>query len=360
VPHIAHEPSRWHLQTAWRACLTTFIPGLVLGCSELPEPQWEGEYVVLAAEEPERVCAGTVEYMDRRAGELFEKLGSDPVQVEFYLLNDIGDYCGHDDGVFACAHGSRVYSKRVPAMHEFVHTRSGGVLPPALEEGLATYLGDPYPINGVAPRERMAELLTQGIDLETGGDYGRAAHFMTFLDEQFGWDTLLVLDAMLGRESTVSQIDAAFLAAFDLDIQAVLALYEDYPECTGTVDVSLACAGSAAPPGFPSAVWEHQVDCGATDAIGPENNMVFVEQVIELGPVFDGTRSVGVTGDGAEHGGFVLLRRCGPCLENGVGTIRGPGPFFVPEAVLPPGRYVARFYLPLTVAPATVGLRIDG
>lgn len=359
MSHDAHEPSRWPACTILLAYCCT----LALGCSEppeLPEPYWQGEYIILAAEEPERVCGGTAEYMDRRAGELFEKLGTDPVKVEYYLLNDVDEYCS--DNMVGCAHGSVVYAERLPLLHEIVHARANDGMPTGLEEGLATYLGDPHPTFRMASRGRMAELLTQDIDdLETGADYGRAAHFIAFLDEQFGWDSVRMLDTMLTAKSRPVDIDATFQVVFGGGIEAVLDLYAEYPECTGKVDTSIACAAPATPGGFPSAVWEHQVDCAASDAIGPDHDMVFVEQVIELGPTIDNTRNVSLTGDGVDLGGFVVLQRCGLCSEEGgLGHIHGPGLHFIPETDLPPGRYVARFYLPIASSPATVGLRVDG
>lgn len=343
--------------------VSTGLAVLLLGCGQdLPEPFWEGEYIILAAEEPERVCGGTAEYMDRRAGELFDKLGTEPVKVEFYLLDDIDEYCS--DNAVGCAHGSIVYAERVPLLHEIVHARANDGMPPALEEGLATYLGDPYPnpIPGMAGRERMAELLTQDIDsLETSAEYGRAAHFIAFLDEQFGWTSIQMLDTMLSAKSTTVEIDAAFQAVFGGGVEAVLGLYAKYPECTGNVDTSITCANPATPGGFPGGIWEHELDCAASNAVGPDYDRVFVEQVIEIGPAIGLNRIIGVTGDGAYSDGFVMLRRCGPCSEEGaVGPIRGPWPYFIPETALPAGRYVARFYLPIGSAPATVGLQIGG
>jgi hypothetical protein len=336
---------------------------LLFGCGEpLPEPYWEGEYIILAAEEPERVCGGTAEYLDRRAGELFEKLGTDPVKVEYYLLDDVDEYCSHD--VVGCAHGSVVYVERVPLLHEIVHARANDGLPPALEEGLATYLGDPYPnpIPRMDTRERMSGLLTQDIDsLETSAEYARAAHFIAFIDEQFGWNSVRMLDNVLTEDSTAIEIDAAFQAVLGGGVQTVLDLYAEYPECTANVDTSITCANPATPGGFPGAIWEHQVDCAASNAVGPDNDKVFVEQVIEIGPAIALDRVVGLTGEGAYLGGFVMLRRCGPCSEEGaLGPIRGPWPYFIPETMLPAGRYVARFYLPIASAPATVGLLING
>lgn len=40
------------------------------GCQSPPELTWQGEHVRLGAEQPEAICGGTREYLDRRAGEL--------------------------------------------------------------------------------------------------------------------------------------------------------------------------------------------------------------------------------------------------------------------------------------------------
>ena len=85
---------------------------------------------------------------------------------------------------------------------------------------------------------------------------------------------------------------------------------------------------------------------------------MFVEELIEVAPSVDGSRFISTVGDGIASGGFVMLRRCGPCSENGVTTIAS-GSGFVPEADLPAGKYVARYYLPIEAGPASVGVRIS-
>ncbi len=85
-----------------------------------------GEHVAFASERPDEVCAGTREYLDRRAGEMLERLGSESTRIEYYLLDDVDPYCPLDDLAYACGHEGVVYSETVPLLHEIVHARSGG------------------------------------------------------------------------------------------------------------------------------------------------------------------------------------------------------------------------------------------
>lgn len=344
------------------SALSLCLSASSLGCSDDGlAVLWEGEHVVFAAERPEQVCVGTREYLDRRAGEMLDRLGSDPLRIEYFLMDDVSEYCTLGSVVSGCAEAGVVYSESVPHLHEIVHARSGDHLPLVLEEGLATYLGDPYPIEKMAPRERLVELLTDSPNgIDTVADYGRAAHFVAFISETFGRQSLLELDLELARDSTPQQLDSAFQTVLGLDVDAVLDAYAEYPECMGIIDNGIACSEPAVLPGFPSTTHERLVDCTSSDGVGPHHSgMVFVEDVMELPPAIDTTRTVSITGDGAKKGGFVLLRRCGPCPENGVGTIKA-GPTFIPEEQLPAGRYLVRFYLPIEESPAVVGVRIDG
>lgn len=319
-----------------------------------------GDHVVFAAEHPEEVCAGTREYLDRRAGEMLERLGSAPIQIEYYLVDDVSEYC--PSMAYGCGLDGVVYAETVPLLHEIVHARSGAFMPPALEEGLASYFGDPFPLSEMASRERLAELLSSGETLTSGAEYARAGHFVAFLVETFGWETMLELDRKLGRKSSPTQLDAAFQSVFGVDVGGVLDAYHDFPECWGSIDTTLACASPPASTNEPFFVttFERVVDCESLDGVGPHYGMVFVEAVIEVPPSIDGGRIVSVTGDGAAKGGFAVMRRCGPCSENGVMRTRGDGSYLVSEEELPAGRYVVRLYLPLVASPATLGVLING
>ncbi len=211
-------------------------------------------------------------------------------------------------------------------------------------------------------RERLLELLTADLDgIETEAEYARAAHFVAFLSERYGWEAILGLDAARGPESGVAALDAAFEAVLGAGLDAVLAQYEGYPECTGTVDMSIACAEPpTASVDFSNTSHERLVDCASASGVGPHLGMVFVEEVIELGAAINGSRIVAGHGEGMDKGGFVVIRRCGPCSENGVAKIVDGLNGFVSEQDFPPGRYVVRFYLPVDAGPAVVGFDITG
>jgi hypothetical protein len=333
-----------------------------VGCQsdDLPEVQWVGEHVAFAPEHPEQVCAGTREYLDRRAGEMLERLGSESTQIEYYLVDDVDEHCSTSFVAAGCGHPGVVYSMMVPLLHEIVHARSGDYMPPVLEEGLATYFGDPFPLYEMASRERLADLLASNEDLTTAAEYARASHLVAFLTETFGWESVLELDDKLSGESSPAQLDAAFQSVFGVDVAGALEAYEDFPECWGSVDTSLACASPPVSTDPFIATFERVIDCASADGVGPHYGMVFVEGVIDLGPAIDGSRFFSATGDGAAAGGFALLRRCGTCPENGVMRTKGNGVYFVPEEDLPGGRYVVRLYLPVDAAPATLGVSISG
>ena len=180
---------------------------LLLACQPPPEITWTGDHVAFGTEESERVCAGTLAYLDRRAGELIDRFDAGARMSEYYYLPDgVDDFCS--DGSVGCTLGSRVYARHVPLQHELVHAARAGKLPRAFEEGLATHWGDPWPIDAIAPREALAALLeTQ--EIETVAEYARAAHFMAFLAERGGHEGLVELDRQLDVDSSSARIDAA-------------------------------------------------------------------------------------------------------------------------------------------------------
>ena len=109
------------------ACTRRVLLGAVLAsCSEpeLPEFSWSGEHVEFAADQPELVCGGTLEYLDQRTGELLERLGSEKTKIEYYWLDDLDEVCGDGAYVAGCGHEGVAYSRTVPLLHEVVHARS--------------------------------------------------------------------------------------------------------------------------------------------------------------------------------------------------------------------------------------------
>jgi hypothetical protein len=325
------------------------------GCPSLPEPEWEGEHVRFYADNPEQVCGGTLEYLDHRAGQLEARFGATHTIDYYWLPEGVGSLC--HKGAAGCAEGHEVYSQWVPHQHELLHTMSS--MPRVLEEGLAAHWGDPWPIYAMAPRERLHELLGGKPDeIERKEEYARAAHFLAYLSEMHGWESLVRLDASLDHRSKPKAIESAIFEVYGVSLDELLAAYEEYPDCYGNVDVSFACGSEPVPLGFLQSEFERKIDCSSQTALGPFDGMVFVEELIELPPSIGGSRIVDVTGDGVDKGGFAIIRRCGPCSENGVFKLHGL--YFLSEEDLPAGRYVTQFYLPTEAGPAWLGLYIGG
>jgi hypothetical protein len=340
-------------------CLST----LLLGCPALPDVAWEGEHVIFAADHPEQLCGGTRAYLDERTGRILEDLGSETSKIEYFWLDDVGPHCPEGKSFVGCVNDGRAFSEWVPHLHEVVHTRADDRLPPILEEGFAIQFGDPSPIySSMAPRERFIEQLTSDLaGVASLEEYSRAAHFLSFVSETYGRESLRELDAALGSQSTPQEVDAAFAALFGVGRDALLEAYADYPECIGNVDVSLACEGTAVArldswqPEF-----ARRIDCAASDVMGPFVGMAFTEDIIEIAPSIDGEHFVYATGDGIAKGGHVVLRRCGPCSENGsLGDISN-SLAFVSDEQLPAGRYLLQFHVPVEAGPVDFGLHVSG
>jgi hypothetical protein len=326
-------------------------------CPSLPDLEWEGEHVRFGADNPEQVCGGTLEYLDHRAGQLKARFGATHTIDYYWLPDGVESLCPQK--VVGCAVGHEVFSTWVPHQHELVHTMSS--MPHVFEEGLATHWGDSRPLFSMAPREWLHEQFTDGADDISDMDmheYARAAHFMAYLSETHGWESLVQLDASLRNRSKPDAVERAIFEVYGVSSSDLLAAYDEYPDCDGIIDVSFACEGEPVRLGFDQPKFERVVDCSSQMAMGPYDGMVFVEELIELSPSIGGSRIILVAGDAVEKGGFALLRRCGPCSENGVFVLRGLN--FLNEEMLPADRYVVQFHLPIEAGPALFEVFING
>jgi hypothetical protein len=333
------------------------LPLLLSGCSSPPELQWEGEHVRLGAEDPEAICGGTRAYLDRRAGELMDRFGTSHTIDYYWVPSGVDPFC--PDNAAGCVSDRSVYSLWIPHEHELAHAASTG-MPRALEEGLATHWGDSWPIYALAPRDQLYPLLLQQVEITQTDEYARVAHFLAYLSENYGWESLAELDRTLDEESSADDVNQAFIEVFGMSLDGAMMAYADYPDCRGIVDMSLACDKEPTVLGFLSVTMSREVDCAASDILGPFNGMAFAEEVVEVTPAIDGNRMIRARGDGIDKGGRVVIRRCGPCSENGVLTLINSGLAFIDEDELPAGRYVVRFYAPAGDTPATFELLITG
>jgi hypothetical protein len=326
-------------------------------CPSLPDLEWEGEHVRFGADNPELVCGGTLEYLDHRAGQLKARVGATHTIDYYWLPDGVNPLCPGFDKVGGCAVGDEVFSTWVPHQHELVHTMSS--MPYVLAEGLATHWGDSRPQSSMASREWLHEQLMGGADdISNWHEYARAAHFMAYLSETHGWESLVHLDASLDYRSRPKDIERAIFEVYGVSPSELLAAYDEYPDCDGIVDVSFACEGEPVRLGFDQPEFQRVVDCSSETAMGPYDGMVFVEDVIELSPSIGGSRIIWIAGDAVEKGGFALLRRCAPCSENGVFVLRGL--YFLSDEMLPADRYVVQFHLPIEAGPALFEISING
>ena len=70
----------------------------MFGCTEpdeleLPDKTFFGDHVEFGTDQPDQVCAGTLDTLDARAGELWGLLGAERGPVDYYLLGDVST-CG--------------------------------------------------------------------------------------------------------------------------------------------------------------------------------------------------------------------------------------------------------------------------
>ena len=224
-----------------RSRLASLAPALVLavasGCNDeppLPPIVWEGEHLRFGTDaDDSTICAGTLPYLDGVVGHLGEVFGRPNARVSYYWLPDGTDaYCA--DGPEGCVNDRGTFSRHTIHQHELVHGirwPSGLYLP--LEEGLAEAYGDDwnrFPVQG-----DIHDLLEDPVGNRylPGAGYGLAAHFVSYLDADYGLETLIELDASTDYEQSYASAAAAFERVYDEPLDAVVDEYEaEYPRCS--------------------------------------------------------------------------------------------------------------------------------
>lgn len=202
-----------------------------LACEDrppLPPVIFEGEHIRYRTFEPsEDVCAGSFFVQDTKAGHLKELFNSDET-VDFSWIPDSRylDYCPAPQ---ACAIGSQAFALDPVSEHELLHaTRQSTYLP--LEEGLAVYFGDGGGNRDVSFEGTFEALLRTDVEFE---DYGRLGRFVSYLVEEFGLESVILLSSLTPGTATPTEFEDEIATVLGEPLTALISDFEErYPECT--------------------------------------------------------------------------------------------------------------------------------
>ena len=203
---------------------------------------WHGQSVTLYAYGYTEgdACGGSFAELDGHTRMIVDELGvqDHPVSVYRWISRDfweqLEDPCA---GAFACAWPGEARSPVLPHMHEVVHTVTARIgddgCPRLLDEGLAMVYDAPTPTSYLYPTPEypLFDLLEVGITAH-GLQYVRAAHFVAFLLEHYGPQSVVQLCEGLPAEPTLQQWEAAVSTTLGTTLDGLLTAYELYPWCT--------------------------------------------------------------------------------------------------------------------------------
>ncbi len=208
------------------------------GCEEpTPHPPitWSGENLDYGEfGEVPRLCGGTLPYMDEFVGIIQDRAQADPEERAIYYLAPDGwnsEWCPGDG--YGCSLGNIAFGRAVPLEHELVHAalqNAVGDGDRVFGEGIAEVWGailseDP-PFEG-----DISEMLRDSSGRLDTALYPRAAHFVSYLLEEFGTRAVLDVMAMTAIDANEQQLESAFLSVFGMDISSIVDAYAEYPEC---------------------------------------------------------------------------------------------------------------------------------
>ena len=179
------------------------------------------------------ICAGTLPYLDGVVEHLGEVFGRPHAEVSYYWLPDGTDaYC--PPGVEGCVGDRGTFSRHTIHQHELAHAvRWPSRLYLPFEEGLAEAFGDDwnrFPVQG-----DIHDLLEDpvGNHYLPGGGYGLAAHFVSYLDVDYGLETLIELDRSTDYRQSYASASSAFERVYGEPLDDVVDDYEaEYPRCS--------------------------------------------------------------------------------------------------------------------------------
>src|SRR5690606_33815518 len=132
-----------------------------LACEEVEGPEfiWRGETIRYATDHPDELCGGTLEYLDRRATAMADRLRG-PDLIDYYWVGDVSAFCPDWGDLLGCARGdddAEIFAEDAMLLHEVAHLRSSDSMTAVLEEGVAVHFGDPLPLETLSSREEFID-----------------------------------------------------------------------------------------------------------------------------------------------------------------------------------------------------------
>jgi hypothetical protein len=261
-----------------KATSSVLACGLCVACVE-PEPEpdscatavFEGDQVAFVAVDHhfEGYCQSDFEAAESHARWVAEAWGSvGPESIVYRLFQSSDHPCWPCPERFPnCARPGEVVTTRLPHRHELAHAGRMRFCSSLLEEGWAELYSDPFGFYDT-PEGSLRDVLetTQMRGYIPINLYPTAQRFVAFVIDNYGMDALTDLCA-ISIEETVSGYESAFLEILGLDLDAVEAEFNSYPEWTyGQLRQEQACekATDPLPPTIPASL-TFKLDCVGID-----------------------------------------------------------------------------------------------
>lgn len=355
---------------------------VLVGCG-LPDPQWVGEHVELAADQGLKPCGDAVGHMDAYVDLVAAALGvpapTGDDRISFYWLHAEGfaerTVCVHEG---ACSVRGNVYSSGMPLDHELVHTlaRGFGTSSPFFLEGLAVAFEvaqpadprDAVPISWYLTSETP---IAAAIESREGGwlppeQYPLAGAFTAFLIERHGIAAVLRVYSDLGLTSSVGRISRVFNNEFGESLAAAEAAFMAEVVATNGRCPLRAYRLKVFECAAPEILWDGQslrmfetLSCDTDGAVGPFGGgdlAAYRTLEVPAGGMYE-VSLIGDAGAGSEgRWNRAVLVRCGGCEGYAELTISAEDA--VKRVEVPAGRYSVQLLGPVHVA-SGVGLRVE-
>ncbi len=281
---------------------------------------WEGEHVSVYGYdlEPSDACAGSFAALETHTRSVMDLLGvDDSLHYDYRWMSQAAwqGVCPLDAG--ACNIDGEPRTRTLPDMHEVVHSVAYALpehgCASMLEEGLGKYLDGPSyydaPLTERDIREELGErVISQHF-------YARAGQFVSFLLERYGAQRFVELCEALPRGSSLAAWEAASREVLDTSLDALLADYRHYPECSPQQYRARLweCAGE---PDFvfsvDNDVIELEADCSDPRAMNSNPGQIVITRRVFVPEPIMGAVSVVVAGKGSLRGSF-MIQECAPC-----------------------------------------------